>query len=402
MLLEGLPKEVLDKVCELLSYQDLIRLKQVSRHFKAAVDPVRQCRDIFGMWKFLREMTIAKWWGGEGFGQPRMCFGCFRPRTVEQFSSKQYSRPRAAQGQGYWRRRCWECVQRFHHPQLPDVDARDRFYRQKWCHRCQSLRFVDEDCLGCESRTPAVLAAERLAWVRKEERALGFWDRVADEPFEWLEDGQAIEILGEWFNEFSGFSTQSGNNDLWDDTCGDALYQWLGGYSRLDTESRDDDSSDNRELLHQWLEGSDLHEWLHGYAEFDTEPGDDDPCEKSETLRQWLTGYPANSSPRTNYDFWDGDDGHFHWLEGAANSQLRDDDIQNGLLETIFSSLKLWDEENLDTTSESAALAAGTTAEEILGTTNLLDIWGTEPEEGRATLIALGQGSGVQGEVLAH
>lgn len=151
--LETLPTAVLEKVCGLLGLQDLIRLKMASRFFRSAVDPVRQCQDTLGMWEFVEgrlqaiereERAMKTWWRRK----KQICFGCFRPRLWHQFSPQQ----RKLSQMDRLRRRCWECLRRFYHPQLADTEARDKFNKfssNVICRRCNLLRFPDENCRGC-------------------------------------------------------------------------------------------------------------------------------------------------------------------------------------------------------------------------------------------------------------
>ncbi|KAL2131490.1 hypothetical protein VTI74DRAFT_4955 [Chaetomium olivicolor] len=282
--LERLPPEVIERVCGFLGYRDLIRLKAVSRHFRGAVDPVKLCTDVHGMWEFVNERMNVNGWGPRDWNVPVACAGCFRPRKRSQFSFNQlYPRRAATKGEAIWRRRCWECLRRFYHPHLADTEARDRFNRQTQCRRCKGLRYVDEDCRGC---------------------------------------GLRMEDIEEWARIKRAKIEARGNHDVW---------------------------------------------------------------EESEPLFQWFDEATTASSQQENYDIW------------------------GGLSETFFGSVNLWEEEHLDTASYSGSASssvAGTSVasfDDNLGSaSHMTDPWEPGPEEGMTTMAALGQGSGLQGEVLAH
>ncbi|KAK3292424.1 uncharacterized protein B0H64DRAFT_406629 [Chaetomium fimeti] len=109
---------------------------------------------------------------------PRACFGCFRIREKRHFSDKQYRLSRKLCSGEYWRRRCWECLRRFYHPQLADADARARFHRQVLCETCNCLRYVDEDCHGCELKSEQIAEWTRLKRQKAEakRKAVCMWD----------------------------------------------------------------------------------------------------------------------------------------------------------------------------------------------------------------------------------
>lgn len=170
--LEGLPQGVLERVCGELGYRDLVSLRKVSHGLRERVDAVGMCRDVYSMWSFVMERTRAwrrrdkehryRWcsrrWGWCG---PRACFGCFRPRTRDQFSCAQFRLKEHWMKGDYWRGRCWECLRRFYHPQLADAEARARFDRQIMCGVCNGMMYKDEDCLGCFARRD-----EYAEWAR--------------------------------------------------------------------------------------------------------------------------------------------------------------------------------------------------------------------------------------------
>jgi hypothetical protein len=161
---EGLPRGVLERVCAELGYEDLLRLKRTSRRLWEAVDPVGMCRDVFSMGAYLMEWMSALgedtddlWW------RPMACYGCFRLKNGRHFSPEQLNIHSGSLRGDFTRRRCWECLRRFYHPQLADVAARERFNRQALCGVCKCLRFKDEDCKGC------VVHKDEIEWARLRE-----------------------------------------------------------------------------------------------------------------------------------------------------------------------------------------------------------------------------------------
>ena len=188
-VVERLPREVVQRVCACLDYEDLVSLKRVSRFFRGVVDPVRQCRDVFSMWEFVMERIRLRHplWSRDA---PRACFGCFRVRAKGQFSPQQNRLSRRFNTGDYWRRRCWECLRRFYHPQLADVEARARFHRQALCRVCKCLRYVDEDCRGCVVRSAQVAEWARLRELSGKKRTPGS---------EWMVDADVI--VPSWLDE---------------------------------------------------------------------------------------------------------------------------------------------------------------------------------------------------------
>ncbi|KAH6617145.1 hypothetical protein F5144DRAFT_585584 [Chaetomium tenue] len=147
------------------------------------------CRDVYGMWKFvmyMHRLRYVEWLESSDWsqGSPRACFGCFRVRQKEQFSPQQYhlgGRARKFTKGEYWRRRCWECLRRFYHPQLADAEARARFHRQVLCGVCNCLRYVDEDCRGCVVRSARIAECRRLKELSAKKRRPGFdWMKRAN------------------------------------------------------------------------------------------------------------------------------------------------------------------------------------------------------------------------------
>jgi hypothetical protein len=187
--LEGLPREVVEKVCGWLGYEDLLRLRRVSRFFRGVVEPVRQCTDVYGMWEFVMRVIQRRQPLG-GHEAPRACFGCFRVRERKQFSPQQYRLSRKYNQGEYWRRRCWECLRRFYHPQLADVEARARFHRQVLCGVCKCLRYADEDCHGCVARSAQIAEWAMLRELSGKKRMPGS---------EWMADADVI--VPPWLDE---------------------------------------------------------------------------------------------------------------------------------------------------------------------------------------------------------
>ena len=205
--LEALPEGVLRRVCGELGYRDLVALKRVSRGLRERVEPVGMCRDVYSMWEFVMERTRALRtvarvdWTRRTRGEPRACFGCFRPRTRAQFSYPQF-RPADKWNKGdYWRSRCWECLRRFYHPQLADAEARARFDRQIICKVCRGMRYKDEDCGGCFVRRDEIAEWVRLGREKKATRSgSNFWDEAETAlPLEWFEEGQSLDVWEEGF-----------------------------------------------------------------------------------------------------------------------------------------------------------------------------------------------------------
>ncbi|KAK4234154.1 hypothetical protein C8A03DRAFT_38081 [Achaetomium macrosporum] len=159
-LFEAHGGRVRERVLGMLGYLDLIRLKRTSRYFRRTVDPVRQCRDVYGMWKFVMARVEMWWWFHSG---SKSCFWCFRIRSISQFSREQWNHWgwSSFKGGEYWRQRCWECLRRFYHPQLADTEARERFNRQVLCDVCKCLRYRGEECQGCVVRNDAITERER-------------------------------------------------------------------------------------------------------------------------------------------------------------------------------------------------------------------------------------------------
>ncbi|KAK4033783.1 hypothetical protein C8A01DRAFT_19319, partial [Parachaetomium inaequale] len=204
---ENLPRGVVERVCGLVGYGDLIKLKMVSRYFRGVVDPVRQCRDVYGMWEFVMEKILRRGVPLGRWDAPRVCFGCFRPRKRVQFSENQYHLSRTYNHGEYWRRRCWECLRRFYHPQLADTEARERFHRQVMCGTCRCLRFADEDCWGCEVNKDKIAEWTRMKRLKMAAKAesQSMWDNDALLPVWW--EGVAS-------------ADQPESDDLWEEGLG--------------------------------------------------------------------------------------------------------------------------------------------------------------------------------------
>ncbi|KXX77794.1 hypothetical protein MMYC01_204097 [Madurella mycetomatis] len=209
--LEKLPTEVLERVMRVLGYHDLRALKRVSRYLRRVVDPVKHSGDVYGAWEFMMERLkkgAGEWYRGYS---PRACFGCFRLRSKEQISWQQYDTTWPSMLRETWRRRCWECLRRFYHPVLADVEARERFNRQGICSRCRCLRYVDEDCAGCVARADVIAGWDK---VKREKLAnRGTYD---------LWDG--AEKLVDWFDEpvvsSGGEPLPVQDDDVWDQGIG--------------------------------------------------------------------------------------------------------------------------------------------------------------------------------------
>ncbi|KAL2126206.1 hypothetical protein VTI74DRAFT_1476 [Chaetomium olivicolor] len=205
--LERLPREVMERVCGLLEYRDLLRLKTVSRHFRGTVDPVKLCRDVYRMWEFVKERTKVNGWGTEDWDMPAACAGCFRVRKRDQFSFNQLYPRAAIKGEAVWRRRCWECLRRFYHPQRADTEARDRFHRQTQCRVCRGLKYVDEDCRGCGLRKEVMEEWARIKRAEIEARG---------DPDVWEDSG----CLFPWSDEKgeTAADSEQANYDFWEDS----------------------------------------------------------------------------------------------------------------------------------------------------------------------------------------
>lgn len=222
--LERLPADVLERVMGMLGYHDLRALKRASRHLRAVVDPVRHSGDVYGAWEFMmgrRKQGAGPWYRGY---PPRPCFGCFRLRSKKQISLQQYYTTWPSTLREDWRRRCWECLRRFYHPVLADVEARERFDRQGICQRCRCLRYVDEDCAGCVARADVIAAWEK---ARREKLAnRGTYDL-------W---GGAEELV-DWFDEpgisSGGEPLPAQADDVWDQGIG----PWLDNVGLGDGDS---------------------------------------------------------------------------------------------------------------------------------------------------------------------
>ncbi|KAK4155609.1 hypothetical protein C8A00DRAFT_13387, partial [Chaetomidium leptoderma] len=203
----------------LLGYRELVRLRMVSRTMRRVVYPVGQCRDVYGMWKFVMERLkgssrhLGRWGSRSG---PRACFGCFRPRTKAHFSPAQYQLSSGVGNGEYWRRRCWECLRRFYHPRLADTEARARFDRQVLCGVCRCLRYRDEDCHGCEVRQDEI-----AEWARRRS------EKQAAKHDYWEESDPALQLLDE---DAPAASTgeQPESDDLW----GEGTGSWLDSPTR--------------------------------------------------------------------------------------------------------------------------------------------------------------------------
>ena len=232
--LEGLPEGVLRRVCGELGYRDLLSLRRVSRGLRERVEPVGMCRDVYSMWEFVMERTKAlrtlarfDWnWARRVRGEPRACFGCFRPRTRDQFSYPQF-RPTDKWNKGdYWRSRCWGCLRRFYHPQLADEEARARFDRQIICKVCRGMRYKDEDCGGCFVRRDEIAEWMRLGQEKKAMRSSSnFWEEAETAlPLEWFDEGPS--------------------SDVWEEGIGTCLERLLFG----DEDSRGDETTGPRPL----------------------------------------------------------------------------------------------------------------------------------------------------------
>ncbi|GAB1316110.1 hypothetical protein MFIFM68171_06320 [Madurella fahalii] len=210
--LERLPAHVLERVMRMLGYEDLRALKRASRYLREVVDPVKHSADVHGAWRFVRE-RLRKGAGERIRGDPPLaCFGCFRVRSKRHFSRQQHDVSSPSGRREGWRRRCWECLRRFYHPVLADVEARERFNRQVLCARCKCLRYVDEDCVGCVGVND-------------------FWD--------------GAESLADWF-EAAAVSANSEalpaqDDDVWDEGIG----LWLDnvGFGEGDSSRREDNAS---------------------------------------------------------------------------------------------------------------------------------------------------------------
>ncbi|EAQ84807.1 predicted protein [Chaetomium globosum CBS 148.51] len=148
------------------------------------------CRDVYGMWEFVMDVMQRRQQSLGWRLVPRACFGCFRVREKEQFSPQQYRLSRKYNHGEYWRRRCWECLRRFYHPQLADTEARARFHRQVLCGVCKCLRYADEDCRGCVVKSAQIAEWQRLSELSGKKRV----PRV-----DWMTDADVM--VPSWLDE---------------------------------------------------------------------------------------------------------------------------------------------------------------------------------------------------------
>jgi predicted Fe-S protein YdhL (DUF1289 family) len=159
------------------------------------------------MWEFVMGKILTRRVPLKGRDAPRVCFGCFRPRKKVQFSEKQYRLSTTYNHGEYWRRRCWDCLRRFYHPQLADTEAREKFHRQVMCGTCRCLRFADEDCRGCEVNKDKIAEWTRMKRLKMERKAKSqsIWDNDA--------------LLPVWWEE-AAWGEQPENDDLWEEGIG--------------------------------------------------------------------------------------------------------------------------------------------------------------------------------------
>jgi hypothetical protein len=194
---EELPRGVLERVCAELEYVDLLRLKAASRRLRGAVDPLKMCRDVFSMGVYVMKGMSARRAGTGGLQwRPTACYGCFRLRNFRHFSPEQWELHSWSVRGDFTRRRCWECLRKFYHPQLADVAARERCHRQALCGACECLRFKDEDCKGCVVYKDKIERA-RLRGLKNAAKGPStiFWDEEEEYVLRLDEDTATMAVV---------------------------------------------------------------------------------------------------------------------------------------------------------------------------------------------------------------